>query len=110
MLSRRDILQAGAAAAVLLGGTPLGAAAASQAISQSDLLRFQPLGQVTLLHFTDIHAQLMPLHFREPSVNIGVGEALGLPPHLVGQDMMHQFGLQPGPGGRVRSEGVRPGA
>lgn len=96
MLSRRDILQAGAAAAVLMGGAPLGSAAAAQAISQSDLLSFRPLGQVTLLHFTDIHAQLMPLHFREPSVNIGVGEALGLPPHLVGQHMMQQFGLKAG--------------
>jgi S-sulfosulfanyl-L-cysteine sulfohydrolase len=96
MLSRRDILQAGAAAAVLLGGNALGRAAAAQAISQSDLLRFEPVGQVTLLHFTDIHAQLMPLHFREPSVNIGVGEALGLPPHLVGTHLMRHFGVKAG--------------
>lgn len=96
MLSRRDILQAGAAAAVLLGGGPLGRAAAAQAISQSDLLRFEPLGQVTLLHFTDIHAQLVPLHFREPSVNIGVGDALGLPPHLVGRHLMQHFGVRAG--------------
>src|SRR5690606_28643205 len=96
MLCRRDILQAGAAAAVLLGGGPLGRAAAAQAISQSDLLRFEPLGQVTLLHFTDIHAQLVPLHFREPSVNIGVGDALGLPPHLVGRHLMQHFGVRAG--------------
>jgi len=94
MLSRRDILQAGAAAAALFGGAPLGARAAGQEISQADLLRFQPLGQVTLLHFTDIHAQLMPLHFREPSVNIGVGEALGLPPHLVGAHLLKAFGIK----------------
>src|SRR3546814_18391049 len=57
-LSRRDILQATAAAAVIMGVMPrLGAAATSQKITQADLLRFQPLGQVTLLHFTDIHAQ-----------------------------------------------------
>lgn len=96
MLSRRDILQAGAAAAVLMGGTPLGAVAAAQKISQADLLRFQPLGQVTLLHFTDIHAQIVPLHFREPSVNIGVGAALGLPPHLVGSHLLKQFGIKTG--------------
>lgn len=97
MLSRRDILQASAAAAVLLGGgARIGAAAATQKISQADLLRFQPLGQVTLLHFTDIHAQIVPLHFREPSVNIGVGEALGLPPHLVGQHLLTQYGIKAG--------------
>src|SRR5690606_15599194 len=96
MLSRRDILQAGAAAAVLLGGAPVGAAAAAQSITQSDLLGFRPLGQVTLLHFTEIHAQLVPLHFREPSVNIGVGEALGLPPHLVGSHLLQQFGIKSG--------------
>jgi sulfur-oxidizing protein SoxB len=96
MLSRRDILQAGAAAAVLLGGAPLGVHAASQKISQAELLRFQPLGQVTLLHFTDIHAQLMPLYFREPNVNIGVGEALGLPPHLVGNHLLKQYGIKAG--------------
>lgn len=96
MLNRRDILQAGAAAAVLLGTRRLGAAAAAQKISQADLLRFQPLGQVTLLHFTDIHAQIVPLHFREPSVNIGVGEALGLPPHLVGKHLLDAFGLKAG--------------
>lgn len=97
MLSRRDILQASAAAAVILGGgLRVGAAAAAQKITQSDLLRFQPLGQVTLLHFTDIHAQIVPLHFREPSVNIGVGEALGLPPHLVGQHLLKQYGIKAG--------------
>jgi sulfur-oxidizing protein SoxB len=95
MLSRRDILQAGAAAAVLMGA-PVGALAAAQKISQADLLRFQPLGQVTLLHFTDIHAQIVPLHFREPSVNIGVGAALGLPPHLVGNHLLKQFGIKTG--------------
>jgi sulfur-oxidizing protein SoxB len=95
MLSRRDILQATAAAAVIMGGLPrLGAAAASQKITQADLLRFQPLGQVTLLHFTDIHAQLVPLYFREPSVNIGVGEVLGLPPHLVGGNLLKKYGIK----------------
>lgn len=97
MLSRRDILQASAAAAVLLGsGMRVGAAAATQKINQADLLRFQPVGQVTLLHFTDIHAQLVPLYFREPSVNIGVGEALGLPPHLVGKYLLDQYGIKAG--------------
>jgi sulfur-oxidizing protein SoxB len=94
MLSRRDMLQAAAAAATITAGAPLGALAAGQKLSQADLLRFQPVGQVTLLHFTDIHAQLMPLHFREPSVNIGVGESLGLPPHLTGKHALQSYGLK----------------
>jgi len=97
MLNRRDILHAAAAAATLTAGLrPLGALAAGQALTQDDLLRFEPLGQVTLLHFTDIHAQLVPLHFREPGVNIGVGEALGLPPHLTGKNFLSAFGLKAG--------------
>jgi sulfur-oxidizing protein SoxB len=69
---------------------------APTALSQADLLNFEAKGQVTLLHFTDCHAQLMPLYFREPSVNIGVGEATGLPPHVTGRDMMKLYGLEPG--------------
>lgn len=85
MISRRHFLQATAAAHALTvasGLGPLGRAAAQQRLTEQDILRFEPLGQVTILHVTDIHAQLMPLYFREPSVNIGVGEAKGKPPHL----------------------------
>jgi S-sulfosulfanyl-L-cysteine sulfohydrolase len=92
MLNRRDFLQVAAAAATVAGGN-LARAAARQTITQESLLRFQPLGQVTLLHFSDIHAQLRPIYFREPSVNIGVGEALGLPPHVTGQHFLNQFGI-----------------
>jgi len=77
MISRRDFLTAAAAAAALtgtgLGG--LGRLAAQQRLSEKDLLAFEPLGNVTLVHLTDIHGQLVPLHFREPSINIGVGSA-----------------------------------
>ncbi|MEJ1161989.1 thiosulfohydrolase SoxB [Prosthecomicrobium sp. N25] len=85
MISRREFLQAAAAASTIAGASglgPLGRAAAQQRLSQAALTAFEPLGNVTLLHVTDIHAQLMPLHFREPSVNLGVGEANGRPPHL----------------------------
>ena len=86
MLTRRDFLQVAAATAAMTGlQGQVGRAAASQAISQDSLLEFESLGQVTLLNFTDCHAQLMPLYFREPSVNIGVGEVHGLPPHLTGK-------------------------
>ena len=94
MFSRRDFVQLAAATAALTGAPGrLARAAARQEITQKDLLRFEPLGQVTLLHITDIHAQLMPIYFREPSVNLGVGEAHGLPPHLTGKDFLRKFGV-----------------
>ncbi len=70
-------------------------AAARQSITQADLLRFEPMGQVTLLHFTDLHAQLQPVYFREPSVNIGVGVNAGVPPHLTGDVFLKAFGIAP---------------
>ena len=95
MFNRRDFLQTMAASAILMGGTPrLVGAAARQAITQDQLLAFEPLGQVTLLHLADLHAQLMPVYFREPSVNIGVGEATGLPPHVTGADFLARFGIE----------------
>jgi sulfur-oxidizing protein SoxB len=95
MFSRRDFLQLAAATAALTGAPErLARAASRQEITQKDLLRFEPLGQVTLLHITDIHAQLVPIYFREPSVNLGVGEAKGLPPHLTGKDLMDKYGLR----------------
>ncbi|WP_425403584.1 thiosulfohydrolase SoxB [Hwanghaeella sp.] len=97
MFSRREFLQVSAAAGALLGGTSLlGSAAAKQSITQDDLLAFDPVGNVTLLHVTDIHAQLVPVYFREPSVNLGVGEVSGLPPHITGQDFLSTFDLKPG--------------
>ena len=96
MISRRDFVQAAVATAVLTGaGTSLARASATQAITQADLLRFEPLGQVTLLHFTDLHAQIRPIYFREPAVNIGVGEDTGLPPHLTGSSFLKAFGIAP---------------
>ncbi|MHB8145677.1 MAG: thiosulfohydrolase SoxB [Vulcanimicrobiaceae bacterium] len=96
MLTRRDFVQVTAAAAAALGpGRSLASAAATQKITQADLLRFDPVGQVTLLHFTDIHAQLMPIYFREPAVNIGVGADAGVPPHLVGDAFLKYFGIAP---------------
>lgn len=99
MVSRREFLQATAAAAAIAtasGLGPLGRAAAQQKLSQADILRFDPLGTVTILHVTDIHAQLMPLHFREPSVNLGVGAAKGQPPHLVDAEFRAHFKIATG--------------
>lgn len=99
MISRRDFLQATAAASSLLigsGAGPLGRVAAQQRLSQADILRFDPLGNVTILHVTDIHAQLLPLHFREPSVNLGVGEVKGIPPHVSDAEFRKHFNIAAG--------------
>jgi len=99
MISRREFLQAtSAASALLVGGGlgDLGKAAAQQRLSQADITRFDPLGTITILHVADTHAQLMPLHFREPSVNLGVGEARGLPPHISDAEFRKHFGIATG--------------
>ena len=81
----------------------LGAAAG---LSLPSMLRAQPqtgdayhlprFGNVHLLHMTDIHAQLLPVHYREPSVNIGVHDARNRPPHLVGDALLNHFDIAPG--------------
>ena len=95
MLDRRQFLQVAAATAVITGlpGT-LSRVAAAQTITQDSLLKFDSVGQVTLLNFTDCHAQLVPLFFREPSINVGIGDVMGLPPHLTGKDFLKKFGIK----------------
>src|SRR5688572_29681378 len=95
MLSKRDFIQlAAATAAVRPGGWPR--AFAQQRLTQADLLRFRPVGNVTLLHVTDIHGQLLPVHFREPSVNLGVGAARGVVPHLSGRALLDHYKIPAG--------------
>jgi sulfur-oxidizing protein SoxB len=94
-MRRREFLQAIAAAAV--AGLPLDAArAADDADGERFYGALAPFGNVALLHITDCHAQLRPLHFREPSVNLGVGNARGQPPHLVGDALLRHFGIAAG--------------
>ncbi|PIW26909.1 MAG: thiosulfohydrolase SoxB, partial [Rhodospirillales bacterium CG15_BIG_FIL_POST_REV_8_21_14_020_66_15] len=97
MLSRREFFHLAAAAAAL-PATALNfrSAMAKQKVTQTELLKFDSVGQVTLLHFTDMHAQLVPIYFREPTVNLGVGEARGLPPHVTGRDFLAKYGIGPG--------------
>ncbi|MAN81053.1 MAG: thiosulfohydrolase SoxB [Rhodospirillaceae bacterium] len=97
MLSRREFFHLAAATAAL-PATALNfrSAMARQKVMQQDLLQFDSLGQVTLLHFTDMHAQLVPIYFREPTVNLGVGEVRGLPPHITGKDFLGKYGIGPG--------------
>ncbi|MEX2481687.1 MAG: thiosulfohydrolase SoxB [Gammaproteobacteria bacterium] len=97
MFERRQFLQLALAlgAGGPLFGNPM-RAFAQQALREDDLLEFESIGQVTLLHFTDLHAQLMPVYHREPSLNVGVGDAAGLPPHITGRAMLDHFGITPG--------------
>ncbi len=92
MLSRREILQVAAATAAIVPNLST-RALAQQRLTQAELLAFEPLGNVTLLHVADVHGQLVPVHFREPSSNLGVGEARGLPPHIVGKEYLKRFGI-----------------
>jgi len=99
MVSRRDFLQVGMAASALLGVSGYGnwaRLAAQEALSQDDLLAFETTGNVTLVHVTDIHAQLKPVWFREPEWNIGVGAVTGKPPHVTGADFRRMYGIKDG--------------
>ena len=94
-LSKREFLQVlGAASAA---GLNLGHhAEADAATAQRGLYDLPRFGNVSLLHMTDCHAQLLPVHFREPSVNLGVGAMQGRLPHLVGDALLKVTGLRPG--------------
>jgi sulfur-oxidizing protein SoxB len=97
MISRREFMQVVAATGALYGASaPWARLSAQQKITQDDLLDFKPFGNVTLAHLTDIHAQLMPVWFREPSVNLGVGAAEGKPPHITGEDFLKYYNIKPG--------------
>jgi sulfur-oxidizing protein SoxB len=93
-MNRREFLQLLAIASA--GGFLLNSNqshAASDASRMYDLRRY---GNVSLLHITDSHAQLNPMYFREPEINLGVGAMSGQPPHLVGNALLKRFGVKPG--------------
>ncbi|GGA93466.1 thiosulfohydrolase SoxB [Allosediminivita pacifica] len=99
MISRRDFLQVSMAASAALGASGFGnwsRLAAQQALTQDQLLEFDTFGNVSLIHVTDIHAQLKPIYFREPSVNIGVGPNRGEVPHVTGADFRRLYGIDDG--------------
>ncbi len=95
MIDRREFLRLLAAASAAGLSLPAGAAGPGSARAES-FYDVAPFGNVSLLHFTDCHAQLLPVHFREPSVNLGVGDAVGRPPHLVGEALLKHFGIASG--------------
>ena len=99
MFSRRDFLQVGMATSAIYGASSFGSfskLSAQQKLSQDDLLRFDTYGNVSLIHITDIHAQLKPIYFREPEINLGVGSALGQVPHITGANFRKMYGIDDG--------------
>jgi sulfur-oxidizing protein SoxB len=90
-LSKREFLQVLGAASV--AGMALSRHATADAASAEEALYdLPPLGRgagfVSFLHMTDCHAQLKPILFREPSVNLGIGSMQGQIPHLVGEHLL----------------------
>ncbi len=90
-IRRREFLKLAMAAPAIASLPRLGFAAEGSAIYD-----LKPFGNARVLHMTDTHAQLLPLYFREPNVNIGVGSMMGKSPHLVGESFLRQFGIAPG--------------
>ena len=70
--------------------------AAQQSLTQDQLLQFDTFGNISLIHVTDIHAQLKPIYFREPSINLGVGANKGQVPHITGADFRKAYGIADG--------------
>jgi sulfur-oxidizing protein SoxB len=91
-LNRREFIQLLSLAAA--AGLPLTGRSSSSDPAQ--IYDFPPFGNVSLLHFTDCHAQLLPLYFREPSANIGLGDAFGRVPHRVGSYFLDHFSIPQG--------------
>jgi sulfur-oxidizing protein SoxB len=94
-MDRREFLQMLAAGAA--AGFPLASRdVLAQGRAATAMYDVPAFGNVSLLHFTDCHAQLVPGLYREPSVNLGFGASEGQPPHLVGEALLKRFGIKPG--------------
>ncbi len=93
-MSRREFLQVLAAAAA--GGFALDSRLALAGRAPAGYYDVPAFGNCSLMHMTDCHAQLLPIYFREPNVNLGVGEALGKAPHLVGEHLLKHFNIKKG--------------
>ncbi|WP_264210036.1 thiosulfohydrolase SoxB [Leisingera thetidis] len=99
MISRRDFLQVSMAASAMVGASGFGnwaRLAAQQSLTQDQLLEFDTFGNISLIHVTDIHGQLKPVYFREPSINLGVGANKGHVPHITGADFRKAYGIADG--------------
>jgi len=87
---RRDFIKF-AGAAALSGALPR----FSRSADGDNIYDLERFGNARILHMTDTHAQLQPVYFREPSVNLGIGAMQGRPPHLVGHAFLERFGIRP---------------
>ncbi len=99
MIARRDFLQMAMATSAIYGAPSFGNwghLAAQQSITQDKILEFETFGNVSLIHLTDIHAQLKPVYFREPEINIGVGINKGHVPHITGAEFRKAYGIEQG--------------
>ncbi|MEW5838350.1 MAG: thiosulfohydrolase SoxB [Pseudomonadota bacterium] len=103
-LSRREFMQmlaVASASGISLGtaqaetGTQKVASTVKPNMASADMYEVPKFGNVHILHMTDCHAQLRPVYFREPSVNLGVGSMKGQVPHLVGEKFLKHFGVKP---------------
>ncbi len=92
-VTRRDLLKLIAIAGGLGATDPDRLLAA---LGPEQLLSFEPLGNVTLLHMTDSHATLLPVYYREPDTLLGVGPERGKPPYLTGDAFLKHYGIKPG--------------
>ncbi|MBU2479370.1 MAG: thiosulfohydrolase SoxB, partial [Gammaproteobacteria bacterium] len=104
-ISRREFLQMlaiASAAGINLSGCESGtdsttaAAGVKPGKGPGDLYELPAFGNVSVLHYTDCHAQLLPIYFREPNINLGVGSMAGNAPHLVGEALLKAYGIAPG--------------
>ncbi len=93
-LSRRDFLQALAIASA--GGMSLQSNFVNAQSTAQQFYDLPKFGNVHFLHYTDCHAQLLPIYFREPNVNIGIGTQEGKTPHLVGEYFLKANGISAG--------------
>ena len=91
-LTRREFLWM---ATLTAGTAAISPAALAKSLRPENLFKFNSKGNITILHTTDIHAQLVPMYYREPDTNIGVGENKGKPPHLTGKDFLKFYGYKP---------------
>jgi len=94
-LDRRDFLKALGIGAAATAAPVLSSKALSGTKMPDGFYDLPMKGNVRLLHITDVHGQLLPVYFREPNVNLGVGDAFGRPPHLVGKKLLDAMGLKP---------------
>jgi len=95
-INRRRLLQLMAASGALGGTLPWwmsGSYASSGDASDADYYKTPMKGDARIIHITDVHGQLNPVYFREPNVNLGVGDAFGRAPHLVGRKLLKAMGL-----------------